>query len=326
MFYIYEWYNVNSGEIFYVGKGCGNRYRSMNHRNKLFKEYIKNNTCASRIIREFDSEESAFNYERERILELKSQGQATCNLDNGGAGGPQFIWTDEMRKYKSLYNPMKDPKQRERMSRENPVKNREIGEKAWSTRRKAVIIGGREFKSVTEASKYFNVRESTVIKWCRKGINPNHEPCRYKNGEQVVFTGKRYNIGGCRPLSYKGKIYESPIDLSDELGLHHSTITKWAQKGFDPKGNPCRYLDDEEKHEFTQYEPGACSRKPIYVNGVLYNSKADAERKLGLCVGYLAPYLAGKRKNNNYICEYANQKPSRGNSDNSTPEGSTTNE
>lgn len=29
MFYVYEWYIVETGEIFYVGKGCKNRYKSM---------------------------------------------------------------------------------------------------------------------------------------------------------------------------------------------------------------------------------------------------------------------------------------------------------
>lgn len=26
-FYVYEWYNIDTNEVFYVGKGCGNRYK-----------------------------------------------------------------------------------------------------------------------------------------------------------------------------------------------------------------------------------------------------------------------------------------------------------
>ena len=43
MFYVYEWYNVNTEEIFYVGKGCGNRYKQVSQRNYKFKEYYETN-------------------------------------------------------------------------------------------------------------------------------------------------------------------------------------------------------------------------------------------------------------------------------------------
>lgn len=43
MFYVYEWYNIDTNEIFYVGKGCGERYKQATKRNKLFQEnYFKN--------------------------------------------------------------------------------------------------------------------------------------------------------------------------------------------------------------------------------------------------------------------------------------------
>ena len=47
---------------------------------------------------------------------------------------------------------------------------------------------------------------------------------------------------------------------------------------------------------------------------------------LGLKKGYLAPYIAGKRKNMKYVCEYDNQQASSTNFDNSSAEASTTNE
>ena len=325
MFYVYEWYNTENNDIFYVGKGCNNRYKSTSKRNKWFLEYIRNHKCTSRIIAKFDTEKEAFKYEQKRIVELKSKGQARCNLDNGGKGGPQFVWTEEMRKYKSQYNPMKDAKQRKRMSKNNPMKNALISEKVSAKKRKSVIIGEKEFKSVTEAAKYYKVMQGTIIKWCRKGVNNNLDKCKYKNCEQVEFTGIRYNKGGCRPLIYKGTIYETGLDLAKELHLHNSTISKWALKGFDPHGNECRYIDDNEQHIYKPFKNGERLKKPIYVNGVLYHSKADAERQLGLCKGYLAAYIAGTRKNNKYICKYADQQPSCGNTDESTAEGSTTN-
>ena len=325
MFYVYEWYNKESGFVFYVGKGCNNRYKSKCHRNILFKNYVKENDCDVRIIRKFENEEDAFQFEHQHIVTLKKRGEAICNLDDGGVGGVRFIWTDEMRSYKSKYNPMKDEKQKKRMSQNNPMKDPKVAEKVSSTKRRAVIIGLEEYPSVISAAKHFGVCQPTIEMWCRKGINPSHEKCRYKDSEQVEYSGKRYNIGGCRPLTYNGKNYESPIDLAREIGLSNSTIVMWAKRGFDPSGNRCQYDDDKSVHVFKKWENGSQARKPLYVNGVLYPSKADAEKALGLCKGYLAPYLAGTRKNNKYICKYANQQPSQGNTDNSTLEGSTTN-
>ena len=129
MFYVYEWYNVNTDEVFYVGKGIGNRYKQVSKRNQLFKDYYENNECAVRIVKNFELEKDAFTYENQRILELKAQGQCFCNLDNGGTGGVNFIWTDEMREYKSIHNPMKEEEQRQRMRESNPMYNPEIAER-----------------------------------------------------------------------------------------------------------------------------------------------------------------------------------------------------
>ena len=39
-YYVYEWYVIDTNEIFYVGKGSRNRYKYTD-RNALFQEMIK---------------------------------------------------------------------------------------------------------------------------------------------------------------------------------------------------------------------------------------------------------------------------------------------
>ena len=40
-FYVYEWFVVKTDEIFYVGKGCRNRYKAKNkRRGKIFNDYL----------------------------------------------------------------------------------------------------------------------------------------------------------------------------------------------------------------------------------------------------------------------------------------------
>ena len=325
MYYVYEWYVVDTSEIFYVGKGTKNRYKVRKH-NKFFNDFISRFNCDSRIIKTFDDEKEAFSYEYERIKELKAIGQCVCNIYEGGMGGTTSWWTNEIRESYSKNNVMKSKMQRIRMSQNNPMKNKKISQKVAIKNQRKVIIDNKVYESVNEVKSVYNVCASTVKKWCIKGINPKGEKCRYADEEQKHFKGKRYNKGGCRELMYKNKLYESPIDLAKELNVSNSTICGWAKRGFDPYGNTCRYTDDERDLTFIPNRNSELHSKPIIVNGVRYNSKKEAEEKLGLSKGYLAPYIAGKRKNSKYICKYDNQQPSQTNTDKSSLEGSTTNE
>ena len=97
MFYVYEWYVVESGEIFYVGKGTRNRYKVRKH-NKFFNDFITRYNCDSRIIKEFKTEKEAFEYEYERINELKCIGQCVCNIYKGGTD----IWMKEEKYISSV--------------------------------------------------------------------------------------------------------------------------------------------------------------------------------------------------------------------------------
>lgn len=325
MYYVYEWFIKETGEVIYVGKGTRNRYKVKKH-NRFFNDMIKRFDCESRIIKEFEDEKAAFEYEYDRINELRIIGQCVCNIYDGGTGGTTSWWDENRRKWYSEHNAMKSEAQRKRMSDNNPMKDKKVSEHVNLQKRRPVIINGKEYESVKSVMEEYGVAYGTVKKWCEKGINPKGEICKYEDSNQVIFNGKRYNTAGCRPLIYLGKEYESPIDLSEILGVHHSTVCKWAKKGFDPNGNECRYIDDKEKHTYKKYVNGESNKKPIWVNGILYSSKTEAEKQLGLSKGYLAPYIAGTRKNKKYICVYDNQQPSQMKSDNSNLKGSETNE
>lgn len=324
MFYVYEWFIVETGEIIYVGKGTKNRYKVTKH-NRFFNDMIKRYKCNSRILKEFEKEKDAFEYEYDRVNELWSKGQCVCNIYRGGTGGTTSWWDENRKEWYSVHNTMKSEEHRKRMSKQNPMKIQEVKLKVKTSKQRKVIIGNKEFQSVKDVVLTYNVAFQTVKKWCDKGTNPYGEQCRYQDSEQVEFKDKRYNKGSCRPLIYKGKFYESPIDLAKVLKLRNSTICVWAKRGFDPEGNECKYVDDTENHYFKKWVNGESIKKAIWVNGILYDSKSDAEKQLGLSKGYLAPYIAGIRKNKKYICVYDNQQPSQTNTDNSSLEGSTTN-
>lgn len=87
-FYVYEWYNVDTGEVFYVGKGTGYRYKNTKDRNIYFKRYYNKHkkVCKVRFLEDNIPESYAFFLEEDRIAELRNIGQAKCNLSDGGEG------------------------------------------------------------------------------------------------------------------------------------------------------------------------------------------------------------------------------------------------
>lgn len=187
MFYVYEWYIVETGEIIYVGKGTRRRYKVTKH-NRFFNEMIKRFVCDSRIVKTFDNENDAFQYEYIRVNELKEKGQCVCNIYNGGFGGSVNWWTDELRNKYSQNNVMKSENQRKRMSEQNPMKNKDIAEKTNGQKRISVIIADKEYISILEASKALEVSTDTIRQWCKKGISSKGIPCRFKDKQSRHYS------------------------------------------------------------------------------------------------------------------------------------------
>lgn len=327
MYYVYEFFIVETNEIIYVGKGTRNRYRVKSNRNQFLTNMLDRFECDSRIVKWFDDEKDAFEYEYNYIKQLKQKGQCVCNIHNGGAGGSGEYWTAELRKEYSDHNVMKSKAQRERMSANNPMKNHDVAKRVATKKSKPVIIGDNEYASVKEASQRLLVSTDTIILWCKKGINYKGEQCRYKNKPQVVFSDQRYNKGSCKAVIYKGIEYECSVDLAKAIGIGKRTAFEWLRRGFDPSGEPCRYKDDKRvlTYENRYLKRNKARAKTIIVNGKTYQSCEEASKILNIPKSTLYSYLQGAKHNPNYICEYGNQQPSQGNFDNSTLEGSTTN-
>lgn len=179
MFYVYEWYIVDTNEIIYVGKGCRNRYKVTKH-NKMFNEMIKRYNCKSRIVKTFDNEKDAFEYEFIRINELRDKNQCVCNIYNGGTGGTVSWWNEERKKQYSINNVMKSEKQRERMKKNNPMSNPIIAEKTNGQKRIPVIINGKRYISLKQASIELGVVPDTIRQWCKKGYNTKNIKCEFE--------------------------------------------------------------------------------------------------------------------------------------------------
>lgn len=179
MFYVYIWYIIETKEIIYAGKGKGNRYKVKKH-NNLFNEMIKRFNCSSKIVKHFENEKEAFEYEYELINKLKEKKQCVCNIRKGGFGGTTSWWNEERKKIYSINNCMKSETQRDRMSKQNPMKDENIARIVGIKHRKPFYIGNKEFQTLEEASKFYDVTIQTVKYWLNQGHRKN-EKCFYKN-------------------------------------------------------------------------------------------------------------------------------------------------
>lgn len=83
-YYVYEWFDLDSGEVFYVGKGKKGRWKSQRTRSKAFKSYYNNHNCDVRKIKENMKEDEAYAFEKETIKKYRKIYSILCNIDEGG--------------------------------------------------------------------------------------------------------------------------------------------------------------------------------------------------------------------------------------------------
>lgn len=317
MFYVYEWYNVDTGEVIYVGKGCRNRYKVRKH-NRLFDVEIRTNNCASRIIKRFDNEADAFRYELEYIAERQAHGECKCNIYPGGQGGTFKCWTEDRRRQYSEYNVMKSQKQRDRMHLKNPMMNEQVAARVGATKRKAIVVGTYKFESLSAAMRQYG---PSVAYWVTVGHTNTYEPCYYECEGPKEFERKR-NLGGAKPVVYNGKVYECAKDICLEFGFKPSTLSKYIRRGYTDTGIECRKLDAQAVQEYTKYD--GC--RPVIIDGIRYDSLKLAAQSTGLYPQGIRYAIRHSGVYKGHKCEYANQQPSLVKSEYSSKEGSTTNE
>ena len=88
-YYVYEWFNVVTGEVFYVGKGIRNRYCQLSGRNQYFIDYFNTHECESRIVYENLTEQEAYEKEKELIKYYRETSNfRLTNVTDGGEGNP----------------------------------------------------------------------------------------------------------------------------------------------------------------------------------------------------------------------------------------------
>lgn len=94
-FYVYVHMKATDESVFYVGKGCGPRYKVKHGRNQYWQRIVAKYGYIAEIVLSNLSFEEANQQEIRLIKELKEQGCKLCNLTDGGEGAKGWKKTPE---------------------------------------------------------------------------------------------------------------------------------------------------------------------------------------------------------------------------------------
>jgi len=90
-YYVYEWFIINTGEVFYIGKGCKDRYKTRKRENRFFMLMLETHECDSKIIADGLTENEAYKLEIETIKYYKENSNfRIVNVTDGGDDPPTF--------------------------------------------------------------------------------------------------------------------------------------------------------------------------------------------------------------------------------------------
>ena len=329
MFYVYAYYNVENGIIFYIGKGTKRRYKVLFDRNKLFQEYYASHKCDVKILAFFDDEDEAFAYEQAMITEYKKIGQCFCNKDYGGLGGVAGVWTEEKKLFQSINNPMKDKQQRNRMSKNNPMKREEIMRKNLITRHGTFTFMGKEYYCFKDCANEWGYCAETISFWIKNNIqiekiipSPTNPNGPFTQEERNIILKARQPVYKASPnKKYTFILFNSEYNSVSEakkiLGATEEALKKWKKKEKDillsmPFLNGRKEkLSKAEKNKIYHIYLG--KKQEIIIDGVFFETIKEASQKLNIKYQTLLYRVHSKNYPNYYFLE-DNQQPSHENS------------
>jgi hypothetical protein len=185
MYYVYEYFNIETGEVFHVGAGSRNRLFSNYQRSKEFHRMIALNNTTVRIYRKDLTREEAIQIETQRIAELQAIGEAQTNK---AAKGTIPKITDETKIQMSISAQKKvfTKEHRKNLSRSSATLNPAIKKKVsdslegrnWKNEEWVITLTNDSqitFDTRKDAAEYFGVSKSLIGNWAGGSISTRWE-------------------------------------------------------------------------------------------------------------------------------------------------------
>ena len=206
-YYVYAWYIKETNEVFYIGKGCGKRYKTRKRENSYFMRIINKYDCDVKILKDGLTEEQAFELEKEMIAYYRTVSKHMTNILDGGESPPKLTGipkSDEWKKKcsashkKFVKNHPEYVEQNSKRMKEflKTEKGKEFYEKGLATRRTEQFRKKQSIRSRTanNTPEYIE-KQSKIVKemWKSEEYKLAHSGknnCRAQSIEQYSLNGE----------------------------------------------------------------------------------------------------------------------------------------
>ncbi len=223
-FYIYAHYRDDTGEVFYIGKGEGNRHKSKQGRNPYWENIVNAHGYKAEILEYFETEDEAFQAEQSLIAELgrKDLGKGLLvNMSDGGEGASGAVRTHEQRKKYSETTWMRTEAGKASMRGDlNPAKREDV--RALLSERNAHrdpavrAKGAATFRAMGDAHPSKSEKHRTMM----REKNPVNDPLVREKISQSRMGQSSWNAG----------IKVGPMSDDQKEKIRASSKKAWAEK------------------------------------------------------------------------------------------------
>jgi hypothetical protein len=222
-FYVYIWIRLDKNEVFYVGKGTGNRYKDMSMRNRYFLNVVNKigkENIEIKIVEDNLLEDEAFEREKFYIKYYNDQGFNLTNLTSGGEGSSdwyRYLTEEEKEKHKeiskSFIGKHHTEKTKQKMSQSMKGLKHSFSEKGLNSLRES--IQNRESywkgKHLSEETK----KKISETRKERKISNPNQKPVYILDENLNIIEELPNRTYAMSVYGYKVKTY---VKLNKNIG------------------------------------------------------------------------------------------------------------
>lgn len=174
-FYVYIYRIKYTNEVFYVGKGCGRRYKRIDKRGKFFKDMYNSHECEVIILQRGLTESEAFSLEKLMIAYYrKFTKNRLANICDGGEGASGHRWSNEEKRAIGLrgigeknpnYGNYWTPEQKAALSKKQKASGRYVGKMNPNAQPIQCIETGEIFSCIKDAQTKYNVKNQSSFWW-----------------------------------------------------------------------------------------------------------------------------------------------------------------
>ena len=273
-YYIYAWYYINTGEIFYIGKGCYDRWKDVvTSRNDYFKSIIEKEGENVTVKKLYENlcEKDAWDLERKLIHEYWNKCECKANFHEGGCGGNHGNYDENMRKKlsefastrtgekNSMWHHVYTDEQLKRISEANKGVSRHFSKEhndkvAKATRKRfANMTKEEKYKSVLPLINFMKYQKSK--EWLQHNRDrqcPDNFICKLDNKilyetryRKDMFKWIRENLGLSRTISYQliNKTWKPKFNKHKKFETLEIIIEKNKFKGVSTTPDECKEVE-----------------------------------------------------------------------------------